>query len=125
MADAKDGYSDESDEFVGGEINVSETARRAYERSKKREKKHGDEWLKSKVNLNEVVDKFAPDAKGERMGDVKFAYRGERYDVITDMASGYLRIFDKELGRWVDLDGAPHDKDRGTHFKIMTREEME
>ncbi len=125
MADGKDDYSEESNRFVSEEIPSSDEAQLAYARSKAREEKHNEEWLKNKVNLNEVIDKFAPGSEGTRMGDVKFTFRGDRYDVITDMASGYLRIYDREAGRWVGMDGKPRHRDKGTHFKIMTREEME
>ena len=124
MADGKDDYSNASSRFTGEEIALSEVARLAYSRSKAREQKHNDAWLKNKVNLNVAIAKFAPGAKGIRMGDVKFSYRGKRYDVITDMASGYLRIFDRETRHWVDLEGNPRRRGEDTHFKIMTREEM-
>lgn len=124
MSDSKDDYSNASGEFTGEEVALSEVARLAYARSKAREQKHNEAWLKNKVNLNVAIAKFAPGATGVRMGDVKFAYRGNRYDVITDMASGYLRIFDREAKCWVDLEGKPRRKNEDTHFKIMTREEM-
>ena len=48
---------------------------------------------------------------------------GGNYNVIADMASGYLRIYDNNLKSYVKLDGTP-GTDKETHFKIKKREEM-
>lgn len=48
---------------------------------------------------------------------------GADYNVITDMANGYLRIFDKNQKTYIKLDGTP-GTDKETHFKIKKREEM-
>ena len=53
----------------------------------------------------------------------KMIFFGERYNVITDMAGGYLRIYDNSAKTYVKLDGTPGN-DKETHFKIKKREEM-
>lgn len=93
-----------------------------YDKSKEREKKHNSSWEKQKVNLNEIIDEFAPTFREREVGS-KMIFFGERYNVIADMASGYLRIFDTVLKSHVKLDGTP-GTDRETHFKIKKREEM-
>jgi hypothetical protein len=120
MADAKSPYSEMSNYYVEVEVAESDAARRMYERSKRRESKHGDNW--EKVNINDIVDEFAPGSSGVEHG-VKFIFEGERYNVVTDMASGYLRVYDKELETYVDLDGNP-DAKNAAHYKIKKREEM-
>lgn len=67
MSDTKTPYSDASSDFVEKDAVEQEEAKRLYEKSKVREAKHNDEWKKHPVNINDVVDKYAPGAKG---GDV-------------------------------------------------------
>ena len=93
-----------------------------YEKSKKREKLHNAEWEKHKVNINIIIDKFAPDFEAKEHGS-KMIFYGDRYNVIADMAAGYLRIYDSVLKRYIKIDGNP-GKESETHYKIMKREEM-
>lgn len=111
-------YSKASNYYVENH-NVSEAD---YEKSKAREKKHNESWEKQKVNLNEIIDTFAPDFEAKEHG-AKMIFYGDRYNVIADMASGYLRIYDNTLKEYVKLDGTPGN-DKHTHYKIMKREEM-
>lgn len=122
MSDSKDDYSDAANDFVSEAAELSSDSQKMYAASKERERRYGDRWNKNQVNLNEIVEEFAPDAKGLRKG-VKFLFEGSRYVVETDMASGYLRIFDKVMRKHVTLDGKP-GKDSKTHFKIMKRKDM-
>lgn len=70
------------------------------------------------------------DSKGELMrgtkgfGIVIDIYRGERYNVIADMASGYLRVQDIATKKHLKFDGTFTKEKEGTHFKIKRREEM-
>ncbi len=120
MADAKSLYSTMATHYVNAN---SENADPQYNSSKDRENRHNQSWLKQKVNLNEIVDRFAPGAKGEQKGGVKFIFSGDRYNVVADMASGYLRIYDKVLRQYIKLDGTVGNR-RETHYKIKRREEM-
>ena len=104
------------------ENNITE-AESEYNNSKERENKYNANWMKQKVNLNEIVERFTPGAEGEQKGNVKFIFSGERYNVVTDMASGYLRIYDKVLRKYVKLDGTVGNR-KETHYKIKRREEM-
>lgn len=120
MADSKAPYSAESSRYVTGAREVPEL-KREYEKSLARKAKHGNVWAKNPANLNEVVDRFAPGARGEARGG-KYIYTGSRYSVIADMGAGYLRIWDSVLRCYVRLDGRP-DKDRRTHFRILKKGE--
>lgn len=122
MADDKNRYSEASFEFLTDDVHESDMDMDRYRRSKKREKMHNNSWKKNMVNLNDVVAKFAPNSVGESHG-VKYQFESKRYIVKADMASGYLRIYDKQLKQYVKLDGTPGSLQE-THFKIMKRSEM-
>lgn len=123
MSDAKDNYSNASSSFVGDALKGSEESRRLYDKSKRREARHNDDWVERAVSINDLVQQFAPNADGYRSG-VKYIYRGDRYTVVADMASGYVRIFDNIAHSYVDRNGRPCRNERETHFKIKRREEM-
>ena len=95
---------------------------RAYQASKEREKRHNNEWVKRKVNINDIVAVFTPNAKKETSYQ-KLIFKGDKYTVIADLNAGYLRIQNKE-GKYIRLDGTVGSNSE-THFKIMNREEME
>lgn len=122
MSDSKDYYSEASSGYVENDVAENEAARREYKKSKAREAKHNAKWKANPVDINEVVDRFAPGDKGEKRG-VKYIYRGDRFSVVADMAAGYLRVYDSESRSYVKLDGTPGN-DEETHFKIKRREEM-
>lgn len=123
MADYKSAYSGASSEYVSKDVATSEVARGQYDRSKAREAKHGEKWKRTPVDINEVCARFAPKNRLGRRDGVKWRFKGDRYDVVADMASGYLRIRDKVAKKWCTLDGVPGDDDI-THFKIKRRDEM-
>ncbi|MGI6033435.1 MAG: hypothetical protein ACOX69_08470 [Coriobacteriales bacterium] len=122
MSDYKSVYSEASQYYVEKEVPSSGTTQAQYDRSKAREAEYNENWKKRPVNLNEICDKFAPGDDGYKDG-VKWKFNGERYQVVADMASGYLCIYDKETKTWCKLDGTPGNGDE-THFKILRREEM-
>lgn len=123
MSDDKDSYSEASSDFVNGASAGDTEKERLFNEGKERERKHNKRWLKQSVNLNEVVDTFAPGAKGEVHG-VKFLFKGERYTVVADMANGSVRVYDTEQRGFVTSDGRLSKKGGPTHFKIKRREEM-
>lgn len=110
-------YSEASKYYV-----QNHEAEKAFGKSKEREEKHDKSWSKNKVNLNEIIDKFAPKFEAKKFNS-KMIFFGEKYNVVADMASGYLRIYDNEKKVHVKLDGTPGN-DKNTHFKILKREEM-
>ena len=122
MADAKDRYSGASDEYVHKTVPSSAADQERYARSKARESEFGENWAKNPVDLNEICERFAPGAIGQKKG-YKFHFIGERYTIIADMISGYLRIFDRTIKQFVKLDGTTGTKEE-THFKILRREDM-
>ena len=123
MGDAKTPYSEASKYYVENTVATSGEQQKAYDKSKERERRHGKKWEKQKVNINEIVDEFAPGDSGRAVGQ-KFIFEGERYNVVADMAAGYLRIWDSEQGDYVRLDGTLGANESETHFKIKRWEEM-
>ena len=117
MADAKSGYSETATKFTHSESGKFEGLK-----SKAREAKYNENWKTQSVNINEVVEKFAPNAEGV-VKNGKFIYFGDSYNIITDMTSGYLRIMKVSTKEYVKLDGTPGSL-KETHFKIKRREEM-
>ncbi len=122
MADSKSLYSDASREYVNVDMQEQAQAQRWYNKSKVREARHKKKWESTPVDINEIVERFAPGAKGVK-DKIKYLYRGERYNVVADMASGYLRIYDTTIKEYVQLDGTPGNDDE-THFIIKKREDM-
>lgn len=128
MSDSKSTYSEVSKYYVNVTVPQNDIDRDRYLRSKDREKKWNQDWLKNKVNVNEVVDRFVPKGDPERSfhteGGVKFDFEGTKYKIKCDKVAGYLRIFDKEVGMFCKLDGTPSRNLKETHFKIKKRGEM-
>lgn len=122
MSDNKSYYSSNSKNYVNNVVPKSEIDLKHYNDSKKKEEIHNESWSKQKVNINEVVDKFAPNSPGYVNG-YKFIYEGDKYQVVTDMVAGYLRIKNKKTNQYVKLDGKPGSREE-THFKIKKKEEM-
>ena len=122
MADSKSSYSNASTNYVTKTIQQSPTDMGRYARSKLREAQFNEDWKKHMVNINDVINQFAPNSVGKEKG-VKFQFEGTKYIIKADMASGYLRIYDKTLKDYVKLDGTPGLPNE-THFKIKKRSEM-
>ena len=123
MADYKSGYSDASSNYVNNTINLSEKDKERYEKSKARELIFNENWSKQKVNLNDIVNEFAPNSTGKTVG-MKYLFKGSKYTVEADMSAGYLRIKINNTKKYLTLKGeVSYNKDL-THFKIKKREEM-
>lgn len=117
MSDAKSNYSETANKYT-----ENAAGKQAYANSKGRESRYNANWKKQSVNLNEVVDKFAPGAKGKAING-KFIYFGDAYNVVADMPSGYVRVFDNKKKKYVTLEGVLGSR-KETHYKIKRREEM-
>lgn len=128
MADYKSSYSEISGIYFDELVPRDEIEQKRYKRSKIREARNNENWIRQKVNLNEVVDRFIPaDGDAVKMrteGGVKYNFEGHRYIVKCDKAAGYLRIYDKHTESYCLLDGTPSRDQEKTHFKIKRREEM-
>lgn len=85
------------------------------------------------VNINDVVEQYAPGATHyESNGKIIFS-NGGRYVIVTDVAGGYLRIQDTSLlgTVYVTIDGR-YQKDfksikefnKHSHYRILKREGM-
>ena len=70
MADYKSAYSDISKDYIENLVPSSSLEQERYDRSKVREANNNENWIKQKVNLNEIVDQFIPEN-----GDVVTAHR--------------------------------------------------
>lgn len=128
MADYKSAYSDISKDYIENLVPSSSLEQERYDRSKAREAKNNENWIKQKVNLNEIVDRFIPEdgdvVTQHTEGGVKYDFEGSRYIVKCDKVAGYLRIYDKNAKSYCLLDGTPSRDPEKTHFKIKRREEM-
>ena len=128
MADYKSAYSDISKDYIENIVPSNPVDQGRYDRSKAREAEYNDMWMKQKVNLNEIVDKFIPSIEGfveqYTEGGVKYDFEGARYIIKCDKVAGYLRIWDKRAKSYCLLDGTPSRDESLTHFKIKRREEM-
>ena len=101
------------------------------------------EW--KSVNINDVVDKFAPNSEPEYIdGKIYFYNSNKTIAVVTDVGGGYLRIQDLTLNQkrplYLNLDGTNghnykdskgkihgrnnSEYNKATHFRIKKREEM-
>lgn len=123
MSDTKSDYSDASKHYLDDIVPRSPVEKEQVRKAKEREAKYNDVWLKHPVNINHIVDEFAPGAKGRKKG-YKRKYVGTNYIVLADMIAGYLRIIDKRVGRYITLDRIPSDDQSLTHFKILKRKDM-
>lgn len=128
MADYKSAYSDISKDYIENIVPTNFVDQKRYSQSKKREALHNESWIKQKVNLNEIVDRFVPSVEDfveqHSEGGVKYDFEGERYVVKCDKVAGYLRIYDKQAKLYCLVDGTPSQNNSLTHFKIKRREEM-
>lgn len=69
---------------------------------KRRSELWSNQW--DTVDINEIVEKFAPGANAEIKGG-KIYFSSDRYDVVADIGGGYLRIRDKKIGAYVNQNG--------------------
>lgn len=122
MTDSKSAYSEAAKHFVEVTAREQEEFRRKYEQSKKREARYNDQWKALSVNINDIVDLFAPGDDG-RVDGMKYIFTGDMYSVVADMSAGYLRIYNNKTRQPLKLDGKPGSREE-THFKILKREEM-
>lgn len=124
MSDSKSIYSAAASIYVTSKTAQDQLEKLCYEKSKAREAKHNEEWKKHFVNLNDIVNIFAPDYTAKEIhGKFIFKSQNGKYNIIADMSAGYLRIYNNEKKRYVKLDGTPGN-DKSTHYKIKKRENM-
>lgn len=105
--------------------------RGTLEKEKLRAIKHGLRW--NSVNINDVVNKFAPGALAqEKNGKIMFS-NGGSFTIVTDVAGGYLRIQDTSKGNhtYITTNGEYRSKSisksewkKMTHYRIKKLEEM-
>ena len=130
MADSKTSYTttvskikkaSESSKSLSGKLSGGQI----------RAAKYKDGW--QSVNINDVVNQFAPGAASYENGGKIMFYNGGRYKIVTDVAGGYLRIQDMDCKGtvYVTLDGRygsdfknKEEFEKNSHYRILKREEM-
>jgi len=129
MSDYKGGYSTNATKMKK-QSESSKSLSKIRQKAKRRSESWGESW--SKVNLNDIVDKFTPGAKPYNDGG-KFIYSNDRYSILADTYGGYLRIKDKNLSGhspYITIDGKSYydlpksSREQLTHYYILKREEM-
>ena len=120
MSNHKTIYSNLSSYYVGFVVPDSEKAQKDFLSSKKREADWNDNWKKYKVNINVLLDKYVPGVH-PKIETVKAVYENNRYRLKADMASGYIRVFDKQKKTFLDINGNPSNDPATTHFKILKK----
>lgn len=123
MANSKRMYSKLAEYYNGFVVPGSEKDRVRYEKSKERERKYNEHWKQHKVSLNELVNKYAP-GETPKIKGVKAIFDGDKYKVIADLPSGYVKVQEKATKKWLNYDGTFKRKDENDHFKILRLEEM-
>ena len=121
---------------------LDKTLSKELEKGIERANKYNKNW--ESVNINTVVDKFAPNSNPyKNNGKIVFENSQHTIAVVADAAGGYLRIQDltsnAKRGLYLTLDGnnghniTENGKIRGrsnveyelaTHFRIKKKEEM-
>ena len=139
--DAKSNYSNNVSDMKQNAISDAELSE-TLERAKERANEYQANW--ESVDLNDVVNKFAPGSTPYREGGkIVFENDDHTISVVTDAAGGYLRIKDltakTQKAQHLTLDGKNghnvtiNGKTRGrtkaeyqqaTHFRIKKREKM-
>ncbi len=122
MSDYKTNYSNIAQKDIKENVVESDAKREQYEKVKAMEEKYNVIWNQHKVNINEIVQKFTPDAEPKLKGH-KLEYIGNNYHIKADIYAGYLRIFDRKTGKALKADGTPGNLNE-THLKILKKEEM-
>ena len=142
MSDAKERYSDG---VVTRKIEAMADTNLMDKISKgiQRANTHKADW--ESVDINKVVEKFAPNSEPEFISGKIYFYNDDKtIAVVCDVGGGYLRIQDltvhtkKELylnldgtngHNYKDSNGKIHGRNdseyqKATHFRIKKREEM-
>lgn len=93
------------------------------------------------VNINDIINHFAPGATAMRVnGKIFYNSSDGRYTVIADIGGGYLRIYDcirkeyvgingQSVRNYTDAKGKQHGRNRAdfnavTHFRIKKKGEI-
>lgn len=129
MSNSKDDYSDASKFYCEVLAKNSPVVKSRYDRSKEREQKYNENWKKFMVNLNDLVDKYAPNAmvniyKNKNDEKVKFEWKGELYTVCADKCSGCVRVHVNNKKIYFDINGNVSFNGNLTHFKIKKKGEI-
>lgn len=108
---------------------------------KNRSLEHSEKWMS--VNINDIVNQFAPGAQAEVQGNkVEWRDKEGKVSIVADIGGGYLRIQDlskpfrayfdlkgESVNNYIDEKGKQHGRPKAerealTHFRIKYRSEM-
>lgn len=123
MSNAKEVYSKLSQYYVEYAVPSTPDLQSGYIASKKREALFNENWKKNKVNINEIIDKYTPNVTPKVHG-VKSVWKNKDYIIKADMASGYLKVYDRNLKTFLDKYGNLVPDGPDSHMKILRKEEM-
>ena len=123
MSDAKTPYSKAAQYYVKEVVPKSEADQKRFAAGKAREARFNNQWIALAVNIDEVVDKYAPNAK-QRVDRYKYIWSGEDYAIIADMITGTVRLYSRAAKMYTDRYGVPIEGNELTHFKILKRKDM-
>jgi len=111
-------YSKLAEYYNGFVVPGSAKDKERYEKSKERERKFNERWKQHKVNLNELVERYAPGATPKIKG-VKAVFEGKDYKVIVDLPSGYAKVQEKATKKWLNMMGLSSGKMKMTTSKFF------
>lgn len=141
MSDSKAKYSSGvSKQTVLAQLDAS--LKDKLDRAAGRAARYHSNW--QTINLNDFVDKFAPESVPEISGSkIVFRTPGSDIEIVCDVRGGYCRLKDASITSrrcYLDINGnvpgnktLPNGKQIGrtkyeynvmTHFRILKREEM-
>lgn len=130
MADHKTTYSTNVNKIKQAAESNSVLAGK-LSKGKERTNRYGMGW--NSANINDVVNKFVPGAKTKEINGKIIFSNGGQFEVVTDVAGGYLRVQDVSAGKltYVTLSGDYKPKSiskskwkQKTHYRIKKLEEM-
>ena len=138
--DAKDTYSSSVQEQKAMAQNDAELSRN-IKQGEKRKAENVQNW--KSVNINDVIERFAPGIKPKVSGNkVEWFNPETQISIVADIGGGYLRIQDKSkpyrsyfdlngqnMNNFTDQNGKQHgrpkkEREALTHFRIYYRSEM-
>ena len=124
MSNAKEVYSKLSQYYIEFAIFSTPNTQKAYSASKRREALFNENWKQNKVNINQIIDKYTPE-EAPTIHGVKAVWKNKYYIVKADMASGYLKVYDRIQKTFLNKHGNLVPDGKESHMKILRKEEMQ
>jgi len=91
-------------ELAKNEARIEAALQRRISLGQTRKEVYGENW--KAVNINDVIERFAPGTEPIREGGkMVFVSNDGRYGVYADIGGGYLRVFDFTIKQYIGLNG--------------------